>query len=80
MKSNIKFVEKSKLHSKQVVREVFNVNAQNEDEFQYKPIDYFNTLMNENRLHKNKLFLIFNKKKYKSNEYVYVQEQNVEDS
>lgn len=43
VKSNIKFVEKSKLHSRQVVGELFDENVQ-QDEIKNKSIDYFNTL------------------------------------
>lgn len=79
IKSNLKFVEKSKLHSKQVVREIFNVNTLNPEVVKYKPIDYFNILHNENRLHENNMLLVFNKKRHKPDEYVYVQAQNVSD-
>lgn len=78
VKSNIKFVEKSKLHNKQVVRDLFN-NNQNPEEMKYKPIDYFNTLLSQNRLHENEMLLVFNKKRYKPNENVYIQAQNLKD-
>lgn len=78
--SNIKFVERSKQHSKQVVREIFDNNMQNPDIVKYKPISYFNTLHSQNRLHENGMLLVFNKKKHKPNENVYVMEQNVENT
>lgn len=79
VKSNIKFVEKSRAHSKQVVRDLFNENALNQEEIKYKPIDYFNKLRSQNKLHENEMLLIFNKKRYKPNENVYVQAQNLVD-
>lgn len=79
VKSNIKFVEKAKLHSKENIKEIFDVNEQNLDEVKYKPINYFNILQNQNRLHENEMLLIFNKKKYKPNENVYVEAQNIAD-
>lgn len=79
VESNIKFVEKSKLHSKHVVREIFNTNVQIPDEVKYKPIDYFSTLQSQNRLYENEMLLVFNKKRYKPNEMIYVQLQNISD-
>lgn len=79
VKSNMKFVDKSKLHSKLIIKEIFNVNEQNLNEVKYKPINYFNILQNQNRLHENEKLLVFNKKRYKPNENVYVEAQNVAD-
>lgn len=79
VKSNIKFVEKAKIHDKQLVRELFTENLLNQDELKYKPIDYFNTLKSQNKLHENEMLLVFNKKRYKPNENVYVQAQNIVD-
>lgn len=76
---NIKFVEKSKLHSKEIVKEIFNENRLNLDVTKYKPIDYFNILQSQNKLHENEMLLVFNKKRYKPNENVYVEAQNVAD-
>lgn len=79
VKSNIKFVEKSKVHSKQIIRELFTENVQDQNDVKYKPIDYFNVLQDQNRLHENEMLLVFNKKRYKPNENVYVQAQNIVD-
>lgn len=79
IKMNMKFIEKSKNHSKQIVRDLFAENNQNPDIVKYKPIDYFNTLKSANRLHENELLLIFNKKKFRPNESIYVQAQNTID-
>lgn len=79
VKSNLKFIEKSKMHSKQIIREIFNEDVPNHDDIKYKPINYFNTLQNQNSLFENELLLVFNKKKYKPDENVYVQAQNIVD-
>lgn len=77
VKRNLKFVENSKIHPRHVVSEIFNGNVR--DNEKYKPIDYLNRLLNENRLYENDKFLIFNKEKIKQNEYVYVTKQNEND-
>lgn len=79
IESNMRFVEKSKIHSEQVVREIFNIHTYNPTEVRYKPIDYFNLLQNDNRLHENGLLMVFNKKRHKPNEKIYVQAQNTVD-
>lgn len=79
VKSNLKSVEKSKSHDKQTIKEISNTNEQNLDDVKYKPIDHFYTLQSQNKLHENEMLLIFNKKRYKPNENVYVEAQNVRD-
>lgn len=79
IKNNIKFVNKAKTHDKQIIRDIFSTSAENIENIKYKKIDYFNILENENRLHENDLLLIFNKKKYRPNDNVYVQAQNETD-
>lgn len=75
IKNNIKFLEKSKNHNKQIVKELAH-QERDFDTNKYKPISYFLSLKNENRLYGNNLLLIFNKKKTNGNENVYVQAQN----
>lgn len=74
IKKNLKFIEKSKEHSKQIVREIAQLDF---DDQKYKPISYFSCLKESNSLHTNDLMLIFNKKKFNENEAVYVQAQNI---
>lgn len=79
VKNNLNFVNKSKIHVKQMIRDTVSTNVEDLENLKYKPIDYYNILQNHNRLHENNLFLIFNKKKYKPNENIYVEAQNVND-
>lgn len=67
------------MHNKIIVREIVDENVQNQDNVKYKPISYFNSLQNQNRLHENQMLLVFNKKRYKPNENIYVQAQNIVD-
>lgn len=66
VKNNIKFVKKSETHNKQIVREMFNENDQNQDNIKYKTINYFKILQDQNKLHKNHMLLVFNEKKIKT--------------
>lgn len=59
------------MHSKQIVREIFNENVQNLDDIKYKPIDYFDIFQDQKSLHENEVLLFFNKKRHKPNENVH---------
>lgn len=64
---NIKFVDKSIIHEKEIVKEIFTEQNLNEVEnLKYKPINYYNILNTSNKLYNNKLLLIFNRKKKKT--------------
>lgn len=76
MKINCNFVEKSKQHSKQMIRDIANYDDPNVEDYKYKPTNYFYSLKSNNTLHTNGLFLIFNKKKYRPNDNIYVDTQN----
>lgn len=76
IKNNINFVEKAKNHSNTIVSNLFNQQLPNLDALKYKPINYYNILKDDNRLHENELLLIFNKNKFVPNQNIYVEAQN----
>lgn len=79
VRKNIKFVNNSMLHEKEIIRERFTEqNIDTIDNIKYKPINYYNVLHANNKLYNNKLLLLFNRKKAEPNELIYTVEQNME--
>lgn len=79
VKRNMKFVNNSLIHEKEIIRKLFTENNLEDIENQkYKPINYYNLLHEQNKLYENNLLLLFNRKKKEPNELVYTVEQNIE--